>query len=152
MAGLKSLSAAPCQAERRADVPLRATVAIRDNAPFMRGSRRCVYGTGIMATVRSLVLTLLAVLLAGAAGHETSAAEHRCLTPEQRRAAVSGRQAVPLTKVIHLAKSRLKGDIVNARLCEHGKDLVYVLTVLARDGKVTRASIDGASGSFLHER
>jgi uncharacterized membrane protein YkoI len=102
--------------------------------------------------MRCSVLTLLAMLLVGATGHETSAAEHRCLNAEQRRAAIAGRQAVPLTKAIHSAKSRLKGDIVNARLCEHGKDLVYVLTVLARDGKVTRASIDGASGSFLHER
>jgi uncharacterized membrane protein YkoI len=105
-----------------------------------------------MAITRCFVFSLLAVLLLGASGRQASAAEHRCLNPEQRRAAISGHQAVPLTKAIHLVKSRLKGDIVNARLCEHGKELVYVLTVLARDGKVTRASIDGASGSFLHER
>src|SRR5205823_9763023 len=81
------------------------------NAMFMRGSRRSVYRIGIMATMKCSVLALLAMLVVGATGHETSAAEHRCLNPEQRRAAVAGRQAVPLTKAIHLAKSRLKGDI-----------------------------------------
>jgi hypothetical protein len=119
---------------------------------FMRGSRRPAYGFRIMATVRCLVVAVLALFAVGVPAQPAPAAEHRCLSPEQRRAAIAGHQAVPLTKAVHAAKSRLKGDVVNARLCEHGKELVYVLTVLARDGKVTRASIDGASGSFLHER
>jgi uncharacterized membrane protein YkoI len=39
---------------------------------------------------------------------------------------------------------------VGARLCNHGKELVYVLTVLAHDGKVTKATIDGTSGAVIH--
>jgi uncharacterized membrane protein YkoI len=80
------------------------------------------------------------------------AEEHRCLDPEQRRAAIAGRQAVPLTKAVHTARAHVNGDVVNARLCEQGKTLVYVLTVLGHDGKVSRASIDGASGAFLRAR
>jgi uncharacterized membrane protein YkoI len=40
-------------------------------------------------------------------------------------------------------------EIVSARLCYRGDDLVYVLTVLARDGKVTRASVNAASGVLI---
>ena len=48
-------------------------------------------------------------------------------------------------------KSRYIGiEVVRARLCDHGKGLVYVLTVLARDGKVGTASMDAASGAFLN--
>ena len=101
-----------------------------------------------MATARCFILALLVA----AAAPVQAADEHRCLDPDQRRAAIAGRRAVPLVKAMRAAKSRLGGEIVNARLCEYGEDLVYVLTVLARDGKVMRASIDGASGAFLHVR
>jgi uncharacterized membrane protein YkoI len=73
-----------------------------------------------------------------------------CLSQEQRRAAIASRQAVPLGKVIEAAKAHINGEVVGARLCNHGKELVYVLTVLAHDGKVTRATIDGTSGAVIH--
>jgi uncharacterized membrane protein YkoI len=97
--------------------------------------------------VMPLALACFAVLPRPAA-----ADEHHCLDPEQRRAAIAGRQAVPLTKAVHAARAHVSGEVVNARLCEQGKTLVYVLTMLDRDGKVSRASIDGASGAFLRAR
>src|SRR5262249_8723872 len=94
-----------CVGGRAAQAASPAPCCLSDhNAMFMRGSRRSIYRIGIMATMKCLVLTLLAMLLIGATGQQTSAAEHRCLTPEQRRAAIAGHQAVPLTKAIHLAK------------------------------------------------
>jgi uncharacterized membrane protein YkoI len=103
-----------------------------------------------MAVLR--IVTVLALAGCAAWSHPATADEHRCLDPEQRRAAIAGRQAVPLTKAVHAARAHVNGDVVNARLCEQGKALVYVLTVLGRDGKVSRASIDGASGAFLRAR
>ena len=72
-----------------------------------------------------------------------------CLGPEQRRAAIINRQAVPLEKALHNARAQLRGEIVRARLCREGSELVYVLTVLAHDGKVTMATIDGSSGAVM---
>jgi len=40
-------------------------------------------------------------------------------------------------------------EVVGARLCYRGSDLVYMLTVLARDGKVTHASVNAASGVIM---
>ena len=78
---------------------------------------------------------------------------HRCLDTEQRRAAIAGREAVPLARAIRAVRAHVGGDVVQARLCEQqGKGLVYVLTLLGRDGRVMRASVDGASGSFLRAR
>jgi uncharacterized membrane protein YkoI len=98
-------------------------------------------------------LAVLALVVAVVSPRPACADEaHHCLDPEQRRAAIAGHQAVPLTKAIRAAKAHVGGDVVNARLCQQGKALVYVLTVLAHDGKVMRASVDGTSGAFLRAR
>lgn len=91
----------------------------------------------------------VAMVLANAS-MATAAEPSGCLSPEQRRAAIASRQAIPLGKVLEAAKGHINGEVVGARLCNRGKELVYVLTVLARDGKVTKATFDGASGAAVH--
>jgi uncharacterized membrane protein YkoI len=94
---------------------------------------------------------VVALLLAGA-GSALAGEVDGCLNPEQRRAAIASRQAVPLGKAVRAAKAHLGGEVVRARLCKEGQELVYVLTVLAQDGKVTVATIDGTSGAFIDGR
>ena len=48
-------------------------------------------------------------------------------------------------QAIRAARAR-KIDVVDAKLCKGPKGLVYLLTLLAQDGKVTRATVDAASG------
>jgi uncharacterized membrane protein YkoI len=72
-----------------------------------------------------------------------------CLTPDQRRAAIQNRKAVPLGRALRTAKARHAGDLLNARLCRQGKGLVYVLTVLARDGKVMHVRVDADNGNYI---
>jgi uncharacterized membrane protein YkoI len=93
----------------------------------------------------------VAFMLAGA-GAAAAAEVGNCLSQEQRRAAIAGRQAIPLGKAMEAAKSHFAGEVVWARLCDRGKELVYVLTVLDHDGKVTRAIIDGKSGALIPGR
>ena len=79
-----------------------------------------------------------------------SAAERKgCLTVQERQAALAARKAVPLGRAMRVAKAKLGGDVVKARLCRQERGLVYVLTVLARDGKVTQARVDAADGRWL---
>lgn len=100
-----------------------------------------------------LLLLGLAIALATERADPAHAADPlRCLSPDQRRAAIVNKQAVPLAPTIRALKGRLSGEVVRARLCEDGNRLVYLLTVLARDGKVTRATIDGATGDLLDKR
>jgi uncharacterized membrane protein YkoI len=77
---------------------------------------------------------------------------HVCLDQKERRAEAASGTVVRLAAAIHAAKSRMPGTVVQARLC-HGQDgLVYVLTVLARDGKVARIVVDAAKGTLIGER
>jgi len=70
-----------------------------------------------------------------------------CLNRAEQRAAVADRKAVPLAAAIKSLRERgQRGEVVRAALCSRGDKLVYVLTLLARSGKVTRATVDAATG------
>jgi uncharacterized membrane protein YkoI len=71
----------------------------------------------------------------------------KCLTPAQRRHVAASGKVVPLSKAIRAARAR-KTEVVDAKLCKSPKGLVYLLTLLAQDGKVTRIAVDAASGKL----
>ena len=75
-----------------------------------------------------------------AAGH--------CLSRQEQRARIAARTVVPLAKAVRAVRvARGRGDdILHARLCERDGRLVYLLTVLARGGKVVRVAVDASSG------
>jgi uncharacterized membrane protein YkoI len=90
-----------------------------------------------------LALALAVALLAVDAA---AAEERNCLNKEQQRAAIASGKAVRLGVALKAVKRRGGGEVVRARLCEGAKGLVYMLTVLGRDGKVTRVTVDATSG------
>ena len=110
---------------------------------------------------RTLAIAILAVPLLAAAAPQPAAADeqHACLSKSEQRAAISNGQAVPLAQAIRSvrsvrtsARSRGSREVIKARLCREAKGLVYVLTVLSRDGKVTRTSVDATSGKVVDIR
>jgi len=68
------------------------------------------------------------------------------------RAVIASRQVIPLGKALSAAKARLGGAVVRARLGKEGREVVYVLRVVAHDGNVSLATIDGPSGAFIDGR
>ena len=94
---------------------------------------------------------LLAAAMATALPGIAAAGERKsCLSQEERRAMIGTHKAIPLARAVRDVRRRTAGaEVVGARLCYHGDELVYVLTVLARDGKVTRASVNAASGVLI---
>lgn len=108
------------------------------------------------STERFVIAALLALVLAGtpawaqdAVRPAHSEAEHVCLDQKERRAEIESGRLIRLSTAIHAVKSRMPGTVVRVRLC-HGHDgLVYVLTVLAHDGKVARIAVDAVKGTFV---
>jgi uncharacterized membrane protein YkoI len=89
-------------------------------------------------------LTILSLAPVRAAG-----LGHACLDQKERRAEIESGRVVRLATALRAARSKVPGTLIRARLC-HGNDgLVYVLTVLARDGKVTRLTVDAVKGSLV---
>ena len=84
-----------------------------------------------------------------AAGQAVAADRKACLSQDERRAVIAAHKAVPLGRAIKVAKAKIGGDVVKARLCRQERGLVYMLTVLGQTGKVTRARIDATDGQWL---
>jgi uncharacterized membrane protein YkoI len=108
-----------------------------------------------------IVLTLLTLGLAraeegavpAAQPHpEVAAPQHACLDQKERRAAEESGKVIHLAAAMRAARKRAPGTLVQARLCRGKDGLVYVLTVLARDGKVTRLTVDAVKGTLVGER
>ncbi len=97
----------------------------------------------------ALTLLVLAPLAAVPADAESRT---RCLTRDQQRTALTERRAVPLAAAQKAARARVSGEIVRARLCQEPERLIYRLTVLPRDGKVRRVTVDAKSGAVVSVR
>lgn len=94
---------------------------------------------------------LVAAGLAAALVPASAAERDRCLSPQERRAKVATHAVIPLSKAIRALRVR-RAEVVRAGLCDQGGRLVYVLTVLGRDGKVMRATVDAGNGAVLGGR
>jgi len=97
-----------------------------------------------MASPRPLVIVmfaLVAILTSSAAAQERPS----CLTSAEQRAAIAAREAIPLATV----RQRVSGELLRARLCRDSRRLIYLLTVLARDGKVRQVTVDATNGTVI---
>ena len=90
-----------------------------------------------------LTQTMLAGMLVLGAAAPAAAADH-CFSRNEQRQKTAAHAVVPLSRAMRQVKPR--GDLIQARLCERGGKLVYLVTVLGSDGKVAHASIDAVDG------
>jgi uncharacterized membrane protein YkoI len=107
-----------------------------------------------MSAVKLALAALAVMLLVGpqVIGPATAETRPRCLTRDQQRSAISERRALPLATVRRTLRSKVPGEMVRARLCQDAERLIYLLTVLPRDGKVRRVVIDAKDGTLLSVR
>ena len=95
---------------------------------------------------RFAVMAMTVLLLTPARAAELA---HNCLDQKERRAEIESGRVVRLATAARAARSKMPGTLVRARLCRGNDGLVYVLTVLARDGKVARLTVDAVKGSLV---
>jgi len=95
-----------------------------------------------MILARTVLTSVTLLALAGAA-----AAAERCFTRAEQRAKAAAHAVVPLSRAMHAVRKH--GELIHARLCERDGHLVYLLTVLGRDGKVAEADVDAVNGAAL---
>jgi uncharacterized membrane protein YkoI len=72
-----------------------------------------------------------------------------CLDQKERHAESDTGHLVHLGAAMRVARSRMPGTVVRARLCRSDAGLVYVLTVLAHDGKVALLAVDAVKGTLV---
>jgi uncharacterized membrane protein YkoI len=97
----------------------------------------------------ALVLCALTAARGEEAVRPADAAAVHCLDQKERRAESDSGHLVRLDAAMRVARNRMPGTVVRARLCRTSDGLVYLLTVLAHDGKVGRLTVDAVKGTLV---
>ena len=117
------------------------------------GIHRAVPKTASMIRPALSAVALIGCLTAWVIPASAAEEARVCLSKSEQRAAISSGQAVTLAQAIRSARGSVRGhgarEVLNAKLCREEKGLVYLLTVLARDGKVTHMTVDATSGKVV---
>ena len=109
------------------------------------GGIRAAAGLGLAVALS------IAVSIAAAPTRGLAAEPAHCLSGEEQRAAIVNGKTVPIATVIH-SLHRAPKDVIKAQLCQEPDRLIYKLTLLGRDGKVKRETVDATSGAVVGER
>lgn len=100
-----------------------------------------------VSRITTALILLGCLAMPSAASHGADRAQGACLTRAEQREAIAEHKAIPLAGAIKLLRDRgRRGEVVRADLCRRDDRLVYELTLLARNGKVTRAVLDAGNG------
>jgi uncharacterized membrane protein YkoI len=99
-----------------------------------------------MASPISLLMVVPALL---ALLQSPAAAQDRCLSRAEQRAAIAAGQAITVAAVRRILRQHMAGELVRVRLCRESGRLIYLLTVLSRDGRVHRVTVDAGNGTVI---
>ncbi|HTP92755.1 MAG TPA: hypothetical protein VMJ52_13515 [Xanthobacteraceae bacterium] len=103
----------------------------------------------MLRALRFVIAAAVLLALVPARAEEPERPAHGCLDQKERQAEIESGRVVHLSVAMRAAKRRVPGTLVRARLCRTGQGLVYVLTVLAHDGKVSRLTVDAVKGTLV---
>lgn len=103
----------------------------------------------IRSVCNFLVFLTLAATIFVAAGTRAAETAPDCLSEAEVREVVNSRVVIPQIQALRLARSTTGGDAIRASLCRVDGGLIYVITMLARDGKLQRVRIKGETGEPL---
>src|ERR1700685_1987991 len=91
--------------------------------------------------------TVAAFIMLSLAPARAAELAHDCLDQKERRAESESGSVVRLDVALRATRSKMPGTLVRARLCRSNDG--HVLTVLARDGKVARLTVDAVKGTLV---
>ena len=72
-----------------------------------------------------------------------------CLSSHETRLLVERGEVIPVHKAMQIARNRISGEIVKARLCPDGEQLIYLLTLLDKNGQISVMGMEARTGHIL---
>ena len=75
-----------------------------------------------------------------------------CFNRQEQRGFVLSGRAIRLGFALRAIRAQDGDELLRAELCRNSSGLVYVLTILSRSGKVSRAMVDARSGAVIKNR
>ena len=75
-----------------------------------------------------------------------------CFNRQEQRGFVFSGRAIRLGFALRAIRAQDGDELLRAELCRNSSGLVYVLTILSRSGKVSRAVVDARTGAVVKDR
>ena len=72
-----------------------------------------------------------------------------CLSSHETRLLVERGEVIPVHKAMQIARNRIGGEVVKARLCPDGEQLIYLLTLLDKNGQISVMGMEARTGHIL---
>ena len=85
-------------------------------------------------------------------GRSSGAPDNSCFGRQEQRIAVNQGLAIRLGAALRSINARDGDELLRAELCRNKSGFVYVLTLMSRTGKVSRAIVDARSGALVKDR
>src|SRR5690349_10718228 len=86
------------------------------------------------------------------AGPHLGAPGEGCFNRQEQRGFVLSGRAIRLGFALRAIRAQDGDELLRAELCRNSSGLVYVLTILSRSGKVSRAVVDARTGAVVKDR
>jgi len=86
------------------------------------------------------------------AGPHLAAPGDGCFNRQEQRGFVLSGRAIRLGFALRAIRAQDGDELLRAELCRNSSGLVYVLTILSRSGKVSRAVVDARTGAVVKDR
>jgi len=100
-----------------------------------------------MNTVPLLFLVLLTMEQV-----QPASATQVCFSADDSRSAVAKHELVPLQDILRVVRSGSAPELISARLCETSANMVYMIAMLGKDGRVMRMTVDARTGIVINHR
>ena len=102
-------------------------------------------------TLPRLCATLSAFATFAVAAEE-NVAPTQCFSTAQTREKIAAEKLTDPFVAMRSAKERVKGDALNARLCQKGETFIYEISLVRQDGHVVKVLYDAATGQPFSPR
>jgi len=100
------------------------------------------------AAVLSLALASAGVRAAEAEPH-AAAVKPVCLGASETRDAVKAHKLLEPFVALKFAAQQRKAEALSAKLCHAGDEFIYEITLLHRDGRLTRVQMEAGTGKLI---
>lgn len=121
---------------------------------FRLGPFDCCDMNANRTSAHRLRLTLAAFATFGAfyAVAEESVAPTQCFSTAQTRDKIAAEKLTDPFIAMRAAQERVKGEALNARLCQKGEAFIYEISLVRQDGHVVKMLYDAATGQPFSPR
>jgi uncharacterized membrane protein YkoI len=100
------------------------------------------------AAVLSLALASVGARAAEAEPH-AAAVKPVCLSAAETRDEVKAHKLLEPFVALKFAAQQRKAEALSARLCQAGDEFIYEITLLHRDGRLTRVQMEAGTGKLI---